>query len=188
MIILRKKKGLIDNGFTLVELIVVIIILGIISAISVPIFQNTIDRAKQKECSLLLKKYAKAAKLYFLEKEKVPNHVNELNEFVSVIGDDGNLVQRSSGDNWISPSGRYHMNIATRNAWLGHGIVNFSCQPKPGWNGYPSRALFCSLDNIVLVKDFKGRRNNQIPGDGGPECPTNFDEYPNLHNRDKWGF
>ena len=49
-------------------------------------------------------------------------------------------------------------------------------------------SIVVGLPLIVLVKDFKGRRNNQIPGDGGPECPTDYDEYPNLHNRDKWGF
>ena len=41
---------------------------------------------------------------------------------------------------------------------------------------------------ITCIKDLKGGRNNQIPWDGGLECPSDFDEYPNLHNREQWGF
>ena len=48
------KKKTISNAFTLVELVVVVMVIGILSAIAVPSFKNATYKTRQKEAALLL--------------------------------------------------------------------------------------------------------------------------------------
>ena len=53
--IIKTKKG-----FTLVELVIVIVIVGILSVISVPIYRGYVDKAKFTEGNILVNAIAKA--------------------------------------------------------------------------------------------------------------------------------
>ena len=55
------------KGFTLVELVIVIIIVGILSIVAVPIYKNYTDRAKETEGKALLGSIQTAQKVYFAE-------------------------------------------------------------------------------------------------------------------------
>ena len=61
--IIKTKKG-----FTLVELVIVIVIVGILSVISVPIYRGYVEKAMMTEGKVLLGAIAKAELAYHVQK------------------------------------------------------------------------------------------------------------------------
>jgi prepilin-type N-terminal cleavage/methylation domain-containing protein len=55
------------NGFTLIELMVVILIVGVLAAVAVPLMRGKIDRSKWSEANATAGSIRTAAKVYFIE-------------------------------------------------------------------------------------------------------------------------
>jgi type IV pilus assembly protein PilA len=62
-----KKKNLLQKGFTLVELMIVIVIVGILSAVALPNFLNQTGKAKATEAKTLTSSAAKEAQVAWTE-------------------------------------------------------------------------------------------------------------------------
>jgi type IV pilus assembly protein PilA len=71
-----KKKN--DGGFTLVELTIVLMIIGILSAIALPSFLDCSLKARQSEGKQYLGSMNRAQQAYFVEKGAFSNSVNAL--------------------------------------------------------------------------------------------------------------
>ena len=84
--ILAEKGKNSDSGFTLVELIVVVVIIGILSSIAIPSFQSASDKAKQKEASTIVASWVKAAQAYYTENSSYATQTGHLGEYISVAG------------------------------------------------------------------------------------------------------
>ena len=113
---LAKKHKNIDSAFTLVELIVVVVIIGILSSIAVPAFRNASDKARQKEASTLIATYVKAAQAYYTEFGTAALNAANLSEYIQITGcSQATTTQCASvapvavttGKTWNSPSGAF---------------------------------------------------------------------------------
>lgn len=109
----QKKRN--KKGFTLIELVVVIAILGILAAVAIPRFVSATDKARQSTHDANMRTIESAANMYVAEKgapspdpitdftklspylkekpvnpwKDIQDHANQLKDYKLVIGTDG---------------------------------------------------------------------------------------------------
>ena len=167
----NERQSLVGKGFTLVELIVVVVIIGILSAIAVPAFNNAGDKAKQKEASTILASYVKAAQAFYAENSAAPSNASHLGQYVSVTGctrGDGNYCKtnntaianytNSTRTWWYSPSGLFRIE------WRNTGdFSQFRAVPYGQYaaGGYGVSACFNRSSGATKVREHtvKGTRS-----------------------------
>lgn len=67
-----------QQGFSLIELMIVVAITGILSAVAVPSFLKYIKKAKTAEAPQQLEKLGNAARQYYIEEHQVGNNIAPL--------------------------------------------------------------------------------------------------------------
>ena len=82
---LHKKKDILyfklNNGFTLVELMITVAILAILAAVAIPAYSNYINRAKQSDAIIGLKAAQMAQEQYFSENNEYSKKIDILPGF-----------------------------------------------------------------------------------------------------------
>jgi type IV pilus assembly protein PilA len=78
------KKG--EKGFSLVELMVVIVIIGVLIAIAIPVYRNTTEKAELRACHANQRMIEGAASQYAMNEEidiENVDDIDELNDYFS---------------------------------------------------------------------------------------------------------
>ena len=69
----KKKRNLLEKGFTLVELMIVIVIVAVLSAVALPNFLKQTDKAKATEAKTAMAAVLKQAQAGFIENGQAPS-------------------------------------------------------------------------------------------------------------------
>ena len=88
----RSRKNdltLIQNGFTLTEMMITIVIVGILSSAALPNYLNQVNRTRQREAASTISQIQTTIASYADEFGVLPTSWNELNETSAVMTDDG---------------------------------------------------------------------------------------------------
>ena len=124
-ILFRKYLNNNQEGFTLVELIVVVVIIGILSAIAIPSFQNASKKARQKGAAAQISTYIKAAQAFYSEFSMPVNNAGNLANYMNVVECRYHMINYCKNTNnqrdvgvsepttkaWNSTSGMYTMTM-----------------------------------------------------------------------------
>lgn len=113
----RKGSAGARGGFSLIEIVIVLAIVGIVTAIAIPAYQNYVDRSNVKLCIRNIRLLEQAIAAYQLENMRLPNSLDEVGP-VDLLGTNGSTVRQAPPlrDPWGNPF-RY---------------LNLAAEP-PGW-------------------------------------------------------
>ena len=82
---LNRIRNLRSKGFTLIELMVVMVIIGLLAATVVPKFFGQVDKAMQQDAQAQIELLGQALDLYRLEKHKYPTSDEGLDAIKSYL-------------------------------------------------------------------------------------------------------
>jgi len=91
-------------GFTIIEVAIVLLIVGILAALAIPAYNNYVDQSLNKLCVRNIRLLEHAIKTYELESMRLPNNLAELGP-VSLLDATGNTKTQSPPllDPWGNP-------------------------------------------------------------------------------------
>jgi len=76
-----------QKGFTLMELMIVIVIIGVLAAIGVPSYKNYVNKAKEGTCQANRRSLQTAVGLYYAENTSYPGSVDALSAYIDNAAD-----------------------------------------------------------------------------------------------------
>lgn len=146
-----------NNGFTLIELMIVVAILGILSVIAVPTYQDRVIRAQVSEGLNLAEFVKQSIQAYYTKNHRFPpdNTAAGLPESSKIVGNFVSDVQVHEGAVVITYGSRVNRFIADKKLTLRPAIVD----------GHPvvPIAWVCGNASVPAKMQARGRNDTDIP-------------------------
>ncbi len=198
--IIRKEKvfknvinrSVYEEGFTLVELIVVVMMIGILSSIAIPQFMSAADKAKQKEASAIVASMVKSATAYNTEYGALPQNMGEMSEYArfqkctaaNVATQGGSACKSATpvavADNdtsFYSTSGHYNISMTRTNS---NSVLKIRALPNGGayaTNGSGVTGCYNPAQGVSQVKEMSSksadRGASNVPALASITCGAN---------------
>ena len=155
------------NGFTLVELLVVVLIVGILAAIAVPQYQKAIEKSKGMQAITLLRTIGEASNYYYLSSGKWPSSLSELVIDIPTWAGSTHLypgIAHSTQDwNVLEMDGGGYRMERLSGSYRGAGFQWNTTSPNPATNPVGEiicreHASFVTKPGSYCEKIFKGKK------------------------------
>ncbi len=128
-----------QTGFTLIELMIVVAIIGVLSAIGIPMYQDYVKKSELASATATLRGLLTKAELYYLDQGSFPTALTDINAVSSAGG--------SIGEVGISGN-QLQFTFSASDSSLDGAMVSFSRDDTSGWS--------CSVSGATGVDKPKG--------------------------------
>lgn len=134
------------KGFTLIELMIVVVIIGILAALAIPRFMQATTKSKQSEAKQILKQIYTMQRAFRQENGNY-THQGDLNVVGVAYVFDSIGVEIGDNATYV-----YTMTTATQNAFLCTATANLDDDAAiDTWTIDQAGALICTIDDVVIV-------------------------------------
>jgi type IV pilus assembly protein PilA len=116
---IRKQRVMPQSGFTLIELMIVVAIIGILAAVAIPAFMKYIKKAKSTEATTHVQKIYAGARTYWMDRNTAPGQiVADSPQFPTSDGTEAGLgAPRNADPNCCAMSGPVEKCLPSADLW-----------------------------------------------------------------------
>ena len=169
-----KKNTLYEEqqGYTIVEILLVTLIIGLTFSISLPLFGTVINKARQKEATLIVNSVLKAVKANYSLTSFLPTKIKPLNKFASLhkcisqevaikgseVCNPNTIAAIDGSENYFySPSGNYKVELKTTE--INNSDIIFQVRAIPNGMRYQDKGssvtgCFNPIGGISNIKEY----------------------------------
>jgi prepilin-type N-terminal cleavage/methylation domain-containing protein len=163
--------------FTLLEILIVIIIIGILAVVSIVVYDNVIEKARIKACEINSQTIAGALETYILENNQLPGSISQIPDsyiqrsYAKVMHKQGTF--KTQLVYWLIDLDKkglaYALNAANPRLSVGNRVDErvFHC-PSDFSGSISSYGINSALSNAQDRAEYETIRNSSVDPDGEP--------------------